>query len=204
MALDSSNSPVRTWFATHRCGDRQRLRTVRGAGEGTTDECLDGAKPPCRPWGILGYGDHSLAVILLIGYDSSQAAPPEIAVGEPRLRTSLQTARHPRFPTRKDERQRTLAENNVPAPYDINGATQSSRHQRRSMPSSPTSRQGPIEDVDQPVDAGRARLHRDLSVSEAEELAAGVRLFVAVDAVDRHGGRRARWPRLRPRSRCRN
>ena len=129
--------------------------------------------------GILGLTVIIAAAILLFGYDSSQPAPPEIAVGEPSPETFFANRSTSEIPDPEEtERQRSLAENNVPAPYDINGAT--SQFVINDINAFFTALdEGAYEEVDEPTMQIVPDL-TDLSVAEAEELAAELGLFVAV------------------------
>ncbi len=129
--------------------------------------------------GILGLTVIIVAVILLIGYDSSQAAPPAIAVGEAAPQDFVANRSTSDIPDPEEtERQRTLAENNVPAPYDINGAS-SQRVINAINALFSDLEEGAYEDVDAPT-MQVVPDFTNLSVTEAEELAAESGLFVAV------------------------
>ena len=74
--------------------------------------------------GILGIVILFTSAVLLVGYDSNAELPPQLAVGEPSPATFTADANTAEFPDPdKTERERTLAENNVPAPYDIDAVT---------------------------------------------------------------------------------
>jgi len=129
--------------------------------------------------GILGLTIIIAATILLVGYDSSQAAPPAIAVGAAAPENFVADRSTSEIPDPEEtERQRTLAENNVPAPYDINGA-KSQRVINTINALFSDLDEGAFEDVDEPT-MQIVPDFTDLSVAEAEELAAESGLFVAV------------------------
>jgi len=129
--------------------------------------------------GILGLTIIIAATILLIGYDSSRPAPPEIAVGQPSPETFFANRSTSEIPDPEEtERQRTLAENNVPAPYNINGAT-SQRVINDINAFFTDIDAGAYEDVDAPT-MEVVPDFTDLSVADSEELAAESGLFVAV------------------------
>ena len=74
--------------------------------------------------GILGIVIIFASSVLLIGYDSTAELPPELAVGEPSPATFTADANTAEFPDPdKTEDARQLAENNVPAPFEIDAAT---------------------------------------------------------------------------------
>jgi hypothetical protein len=129
--------------------------------------------------GILGLTIIIAASILLIGYDSSQPAPPEIAIGEPSPNTFSATRSTSDFPDPEEtERQRTLAENNVPAPYDIDSAD-SQRAINNINALYADLDQGAFEDVEEP-EVTTVPDVENLSVTDAEVLAAESNLFVSV------------------------
>ena len=70
--------------------------------------------------GILGIAVIFASAVLLIGYDSTSELPPELGVGEPSPETFRANANTSAFPDdEKTEQAREIAENNVPAPFDI-------------------------------------------------------------------------------------
>ncbi len=74
--------------------------------------------------GILGIAVIFASAVLLIGYDSTSELPPELGVGEPSPETFRANANTSAFPDdEKTEQAREIAENNVPAPFDIDAAT---------------------------------------------------------------------------------
>lgn len=74
--------------------------------------------------GILGIVIVFASAVLLVGYDSSAELPPQLAVGEPSPATFVADANTQEFPDPdKTEEARLLAENNVPAPFDIDAQT---------------------------------------------------------------------------------
>ena len=74
--------------------------------------------------GIVGIVIIFASAVLLIGYDSSAELPPQLAVGEPSPQTFTADANTAEFPDPdKTEEARTIAENNEPAPFEIDAAT---------------------------------------------------------------------------------
>ena len=129
--------------------------------------------------GILGLTILIVATILLIGYDSSQPAPPEIAVGEPSPETFFANRSTSDIPDPEEtERQRTLAENNVPAPYVIENQTSQSVINAINALYADLA-EGAFEELPPPATTTVPDFS-NLTVSDAEALAAQSNLFVAV------------------------
>ncbi len=77
--------------------------------------------------GILGLLVLFAATVLMVGYQGSTDVPPEVSVGSRSPQDFIANGSTDEIPDpAKTEEARTLAENNVPAPYEINNTTSQS------------------------------------------------------------------------------
>lgn len=77
--------------------------------------------------GILGFVVIFAAAVLMIGYEGSTDVPPEVSVGSRSPQDFIANGSTDEIPDPdKTEEARRLAENNVPAPYEINNTTSQS------------------------------------------------------------------------------
>jgi cyclic-di-AMP phosphodiesterase PgpH len=77
--------------------------------------------------GILGLTIIFAAAVLLVGYQGQGETPPGLAVGQPSPKDFVASRSTSEIPDPvKTEEARVLAENNVPAPYEIDGQTSQS------------------------------------------------------------------------------
>jgi putative nucleotidyltransferase with HDIG domain len=77
--------------------------------------------------GILGLTIIFVSAVLLVGYQGQSEAPPRLAIGEPSPERFIADRSTSEIPDpEKTEQARTLAENNVPAPYEIDNQSSQS------------------------------------------------------------------------------